>query len=57
MISETKVGQSFSIGIFLTDNSFNTPNCSDCDCKGGRIMLFVRGGIPSNLLATEIKPL
>ena len=34
---------------------FSTSYRLDCDSKGGRIMLYVRANIPSNLLAFEDK--
>ena len=56
MISETEIDDSFLIGNFLIDG-FSTPYHSDRDFKVGGIILFLREDIPSNLLATENKPI
>ena len=56
MISETRVDDSFPIGNFSIDG-FCTPHRSDRDAKDGRIMVFLRKDIPSNLLAIENKPI
>ena len=39
------------------DHSFPTGNGSDQDANGGGIMMYVRGDIPANFLATENAPL
>ena len=44
MISETKIDESFSKGIFLIE-SFSTLFRLDCDSKDGGIMLYVRADI------------
>ena len=49
MISETKVNDGFNFRNVLI-NGFSTPYRSDCDSKGGGIILFVGEDIQSNLL-------
>ena len=47
MILETKIHESFSVGKFLLPG-FSVPYRSDRDSKGGRVLLYVREGIPSS---------
>ena len=54
MVSETKIDDSFSVGNLVIEG-FSTPYRVDRDSSGGVIMLYVRGDIPSNLLATDEK--
>ena len=56
MISETKIYGSFPLGNFLIDG-FSKPYRLDCDLLGGGILLYVREGIPINLLEVETKPI
>ena len=56
MISETKIDESFPTGNLLIEG-FSTPYRLDRDSKGGRIMLYIRQDIPSNLLVFEGKPI
>ena len=56
MVSETKVGDSFPIGNFLI-HGVSPHNRLDRDSKGGRIMLYIREDVPSNLLATDKEPI
>ena len=56
LVSETKIDDSFPIGNFLI-NGFSTPYRLDRNSNGGGLMLFVREGIPSNLVEAEAKPI
>ena len=56
MVSETKVDDSFPIGKFLI-HGVSPHNRLDRDSKGGRIMLYIREDVPSNLLATDKEPI
>ena len=56
MVSETKIDDSFPIGNFLI-HGFNPPYRLDRDSKGGRIMLYIREDIPSNLMSLQIMSL
>ena len=55
MISETKVDESFPIGQFIVEG-FVVPYRVDRNGNGGKIMLFVREDIPSELLSAENSP-
>ena len=52
MVPETKVDDGFLIGIFIIQG-FSPPYRLDHNSNGGRIILFIREDIPSNLLATD----
>ena len=52
MISETKIGASFPIGLFLL-NGYSTPLRLDRNAHGGGVLLNVREDIPSKLLLVE----
>ena len=54
MVSETKIDDSFPIGNFLI-HGFSPPYSFDCESKGGGIMLYIRGDIPSNFLSTAYR--
>ena len=56
LISETKIDDSFPKGQFLIDG-FSALYRLDRNYQGGGLMLFVREDIPSNLLASEEKPI
>ena len=56
LVSETRVDDSFPNGNFLVDGS-STPYRLDRNSNGGRLMLFVREDIPSNLVEAEAKPI
>ena len=53
MISETKIDDSFPVGQFLIEG-LCTPYRLDRNSKGGGILLYVREGIPSNLITVNI---
>ena len=55
LVSETKIGDSFPQGQFVTDG-FSAPYRLDRNCLGGGLILFVREDVRSNLLTTEEKP-
>ena len=52
MITETKVDESFPIGQFFI-NGFSCTFRLDRDRNVGGILLYIRGDIPSKLLAIE----
>ena len=52
MVPETKVDDGFLIGNFIIQG-FSPPYRLDHNSNGGRIILFIREDIPSNLLATN----
>ena len=54
MVSETKIDDSFPIGNFLI-HGLSPPYSFDCESKGGGIMLYIRGDIPSNFLSTAYR--
>ena len=56
MISETKVDDSFPVGKFLVEG-FCTPYRFDRNSKGGGILLYGTGDIPSNLVTVDINPI
>ena len=56
LVSETKIDDSFPNRNFLIDG-FSTPYGLDRNPNGGRLMLFVREDIPSNLVEAEAKPI
>ena len=55
MISETNIDGSFLLGNFLI-GGFSKPYRLDRDSLGGRILLYFREDIPSNLLQVKTKP-
>ena len=55
MISETKIDDTFPVGNILMDR-FSSLYRLGRDSMGGRIVLYVRDDIPSNLLSIEMKP-
>ena len=56
MLSETKLGISFSEGQFLI-LGYSAPYRIDWNCYGGGLILFAREDIPSKLLLTENAPI
>ena len=56
MISETKLDNSFPEGQVLSPG-YSSPYRFDRNCRGGGIMLYVRGDIPSKLLSIENQPI
>ena len=54
MVSKTKIHNSFLVGNFVKDG-FSTLYRLDRNSNGGGIMLYVKGDIPSNLLAIDKK--
>ena len=56
LVSETKINYSFPTENFLIDG-FSTPHRFDQNSNGGRLILFVREDIPSNLVEAEAKPI
>ena len=56
LVPEKKIDVSFPIGSFLI-NGFNTSYRLDQNSNGGRLMLFFREEIPSNLAETETNPI
>ena len=56
LVSETKIDDSFPNGNFLIDE-FSTLYRLNRNSNGGRLMLFVRADIPSNLVEAEAKPI
>ena len=52
MTSDARIDDRPPIGNFLTDR-FSALFQSDRDTNGGGIMLYVREGIPVNILSTE----
>ena len=52
MIAETKLDENFPIGQFINEG-FGEPYRVDRNANCGRIMLFVREGIPSKLVSIE----
>ena len=55
-ISETKIDESFPVANILLPG-FSVPYRSESNSKGGGIVLYVPGDIPSNLLSIENKPI
>ena len=56
MISETKIDDSFPLGIFLI-GGFSKPYRLDRDSLGRGIFLYVREDIPTNLIEIDTKPI
>ena len=56
MISETKIDNTFPYSQFFIEG-FSTPYGLDHDSNGGGILLYVREGIPSNVITIENKPI
>ena len=56
MISETKLGNNFPEGQFLTER-YSKLYRNGRDCHGGRIILYVRADIPSKLMFIESLPM
>ena len=56
MISETKIDDSFPLGIFLI-GGFSKPYRLDRDSLGRGILLYVREDIPTKLTEVEAKPI
>ena len=56
LVSETKIDYSFPTENFLIDG-VSTPHRLDQNSNGGRLILFVREDIPSNLVEAEAKPI
>ena len=56
MISKTKINASFNLGQFLREG-FCTPYRIDPNSKGKGILLYVREGIPPNLITVDINPI
>ena len=54
MVSKTKIHNSFLVSNFVKDG-FSTLYRLDRDSNGSGIMLYVKGDIPSNLLAIDKK--
>ena len=54
MVSKTKIHNSVLVGNFVKDGS-STLYRLDRNSNGGGIMLYVKGDIPSNLLAIDKK--
>ena len=54
MVSKTKIHNSFLVGIFVKDG-FSTLYRLDRDSNGGGTLLYVKGDMPSNLLAIDKK--
>ena len=55
-VSETKIDDSFPQGQFVIEG-FSALYRLDRKCLGGGVMLFLREGIPYNLLTIEEKPI
>ena len=56
LVSEKRIDDNFPIGNSLLDG-FSTPYRLDRNSNGGRLMLFVREDIPSNLFKAKTKPI
>ena len=54
MVSKTKIHNSFLVGNFVKDG-FSTLYRLDRDSNGGGTLLYVKGDMPSNLLAIDKK--
>ena len=56
MISETKLDDSFSDGLFFLDD-FGTPFGLDRNRNGEGIMLFIGNDIPAKVVSTDDRPI
>ena len=56
MISGAKIDDSFPVGQFLIEK-FWTPYRLNRNSKGRGILIYVREGIPSNVITVDINPI
>ena len=56
MISGAKIDDSFPVGQFLIEK-FCTPYRLNRNSKGRGILIYVREGIPSNVITVDINPI